>query len=114
MKKIKLCSVQDVPETKPKCVTTEDTYFAVFRHKNDFVVIKDECPHQMASFEGQPNIDGILTCYFHGWSFNLETGDAHHGFGCLKKYPVSIIGDEVWIDFHEDENLTEYQKAFKK
>lgn len=114
MKKIKLCSVSDVPESKPKCLTLEDTYFAVYRFKDDFIVIKDECPHQMASFEGRPHENGILTCAFHGWSFYIETGLAHHGFGCLTKYPVSVENSEIWIEFGGDHEQSDYQKAFVK
>ena len=114
MKKIKLCSVSDVPELKPKCLTTEDTYIAVYRHNNEFIAIKDECPHQMASFEASPNIDGIITCAFHGWSFRLEDGQPHKGFGCLTKYPVTIIENEIWIDFTEASETDDYQKAFIK
>ncbi|NUQ80555.1 MAG: Rieske 2Fe-2S domain-containing protein [Bacteroidetes bacterium] len=103
-KTIRLCPVSEVPESKPRCVSAEGTHFAVYRLESDFVVIRDECPHQMASFEGAPCINGTLTCGFHGWVFDLKTGVPMKGFGNLTLYPVRVENDFILIDYHEDQS----------
>lgn len=113
MKKIKLCLTTEVPEVKPKCIQTEDDYFAVYRHDKNFVVIRDVCPHQMGSFETSPNENGTITCAFHGWRFRLEDGCVVRGYKNLTKFPVTIVHNEIWIDYtKEEESDNSYQSSF--
>lgn len=111
-KKITLCKTSEVPEKKPKCVNVDVYYFAIYRLGEGFIVIKDECPHQMASFEGCENKEGTIVCGFHGWSFDLNSGEAIKGFGSLTKYPVTIENDTIIIDYTDDPAQSAYSASF--
>jgi len=55
------------------------------------------CPH-----EGNPlalgDIAGpTLTCSFHGWRFDLETGACLVGNAPAERFAAEIRGDEVWV-----------------
>ena len=70
---------------------------AVFRSGERIVAVRNACPH-----EGNPLVEGdvlghTLTCAFHGWRFDLETGACLHGDEPLERYPAEIRGDEIWI-----------------
>jgi nitrite reductase/ring-hydroxylating ferredoxin subunit len=57
------------------------------------------CPHEdVALVDGE--LDGAcLTCPGHGYQFDLTTGAcAHDPRLHLRRYRVTIIDDEVWID----------------
>lgn len=111
-KKITLCKTSDVPEKKPKCLNIDVYYFAVYRSGEDFIIIKDECPHQMASFEGCESKDGTIVCGFHGWSFDLNSGDAIKGFGSLTKYKYTIEDGFIIIDYTDDPMQSDYSASF--
>ena len=51
--------------------------------------------------EGDLGDDRVLTCNWHNWKFNLESGENLYGGDRLRVYSVEIRGDEVWIDLAE-------------
>ncbi|MCK6601464.1 MAG: Rieske 2Fe-2S domain-containing protein [Bacteroidetes bacterium] len=111
-KRIFLCLITDVPEKQPVCITAENRFFAVYRSDDGFIVIRDECPHQMASFEGCPNSSGKITCGFHGWVFDLKSGVAEKGFGKLFHYPVQVVDGKIYADLSQEETDSAYSASF--
>ena len=75
---------------------------ALFRRGDTILACNNRCPH-----EGYPlsegDLDGnhVLTCNWHNWKFNLESGENLYGGDRLSVYPVEVRGDEVWIDLAE-------------
>ena len=46
------------------------------------------CPHQLGSFVGEAVIDGAITCPWHGYRFDVRSGDCLSGHPCkLPKAP---------------------------
>ncbi len=59
--------------------------------------VDNECPH-----EGNPLVEGevlgpTLTCAYHGWRFDLETGACLHGDEPVRRYPGELRDGEVWV-----------------
>ena len=62
----------------------------------------NRCPHEGYPLsEGSLSSDCILTCNWHNWKFNLETGDNLYGGDRLRTYPVDIRDGDIWIDLTE-------------
>lgn len=59
----------------------------------------NRCPH-----EGYPLSEGtltegcVLTCNWHNWKFNLESGATLVGGDRLTRYPVRLEAGRVWLD----------------
>ncbi|TNE37675.1 MAG: Rieske (2Fe-2S) protein [Alphaproteobacteria bacterium] len=59
----------------------------------------NRCPH-----EGYPLAEGTLTgsctltCNWHNWKFDLTNGETLVGGDTLRQYPVTLNGDEIWLD----------------
>ena len=72
---------------------------ALFDTPGGVLACNNRCPH-----EGYPlregNLDDrcILTCNWHNWKFDLQSGRNLYGGEGLRTYPVEIRGGEVWID----------------
>ena len=72
---------------------------ALFHTPQGVRACNNRCPH-----EGYPLREGsldercILTCNWHNWKFDLESGRNLYGGEGLRTYPVEIRGGEVWID----------------
>jgi nitrite reductase/ring-hydroxylating ferredoxin subunit len=77
---------------------------AVFRVGATLVAVDNSCRHL-----GNPIDDGLveagcLTCPWHGWRYDLRTGEHLTLFGRrrgLRTYPVRTEGDDVLIDIDE-------------
>ena len=93
----------DVLEDRGSLVFRRDgRQIALFHTPRGVLACNNRCPH-----EGYPLRDGsldercILTCNWHNWKFELETGRNLYGGEGLRTYPVEIRGREVWIDLAE-------------
>lgn len=59
----------------------------------------NRCPH-----EGYPLAEGTLaetctlTCNWHNWKFDLTNGETLVGGDKLRQYPVTLKGDDIWLD----------------
>ncbi len=72
---------------------------ALFATAQGVFACNNRCPH-----EGYPLSDGTLdeacrlTCNWHNWKFNLNTGENLYGGDRLRVYPTELRDGEVWID----------------
>ncbi len=75
---------------------------ALFRRGEKFYACNNRCPHEGYPLsEGDLDGDCVLTCNWHNWKFDLESGDNLYGGDRLSVYPVEIRGDEIWVDLAE-------------
>jgi nitrite reductase/ring-hydroxylating ferredoxin subunit len=75
---------------------------ALFRGADKIYACNNRCPHEGYPLsEGDLDGDHALTCNWHNWKFDLESGENFYGGDRLRVYPVEIRGDEVWVDIAE-------------
>jgi hypothetical protein len=55
--------------------------------------------------------DGVLTCPWHNWKFDLASGETLVGGDTLRRYPAKIESGQVWIDWIEPEPAVLQEKA---
>ena len=64
--------------------------------------IANRCPH-----EGYPLSEGtlgpgcVLTCNWHNWKFDLESGAALYGRDPVRTYPTAVRNDEIFVDLSD-------------
>lgn len=74
----------------------------VIAQENRLFAIANRCPH-----EGYPPSEGtlgpgcVLTCNWHNWKFDLESGEALVGRDPVRTYPVGEREGEIFIDVSE-------------
>ena len=71
---------------------------ALFSVNGAVHALANGCPHA-----GNPLVDGevlgpTLTCAYHGWKFDLETGACLAGDEPARRYAAELRGAEIWID----------------
>ena len=96
MSTIKLCKTTDILPGKSKIFTVENNSVAVFNVDNKFHAIDNVCLHRGGPLgDGELN-NNVVTCPWHGWNFNVETGDnANIHSLCLTKYDVKVNGEDI-------------------
>jgi nitrite reductase (NADH) small subunit len=71
---------------------------SVFNVDGRLYGIESDCKHMRASLAAGLVKDGILTCRWHHWRYNMETGECLDLEGArLKRYDVEIEGDLIFV-----------------
>lgn len=71
---------------------------AVFNDGGDLYGIEAECKHMKASLTTGGVENGILTCKWHHWKYDLKTGECIDRPGMrLKRYDIEVEGDDVYL-----------------
>lgn len=67
--------------------------------EGELVATAGVCPHDDVSL-ADGHLDGpMIVCPGHGYRFDLHSGRCQHNPGLvLRRYPVTLVGDEVWVD----------------
>ena len=89
----------EIPEGGSKVVQVKEHAIAIFRHGGTLYAIENTCPHQGGPLgEGYLEANGVVSCPWHGWTFDLKTGvspldrDVRVG-----SYPVSVEDGQIVV-----------------
>lgn len=80
-------------------VRVDGRQLLMVRTEKGLFACNNRCPH-----EGYPLREGtlegcVLTCNWHNWKFDLESGATLIGGDALRRYPVKIEGGQIWLDW---------------
>jgi nitrite reductase (NADH) small subunit len=98
LRRVRVCSVDDVPTGEGRVVRIGDRPIAVFRTAGAFYALDDTCTHM-----GGPLADGLVSdetvaCPLHERRFGLTTGQAvGHDCGAVSAYPTEVDSGGVYI-----------------
>ena len=72
---------------------------AVFNHEGCLYGIESDCKHMRASLANGEVADGVVKCKWHGWRYELETGNCLDLEGArLKRYEVEVVDGDVFSE----------------
>jgi nitrite reductase/ring-hydroxylating ferredoxin subunit len=75
---------------------------ALFAHGDQVFACNNRCPHEGYPLcEGHLAADGVLTCQWHNWKFDLASGANLYGGDALRTYPTRVVDGTVWVDLAE-------------
>lgn len=96
---IRVAALSDVPAGEAKAVKLgESRSIALFNIEGRIFATDNQCPHMGYPLTRGAVRDGILTCDWHGRSFDLEGGGCFN-YECddLQTFAVDLRDDEIWI-----------------
>ena len=89
--------VEDLKPGEGKSIDVNKESIALFKIGEEFFAVGNICPHRGGPLgDGYLNND-VVSCPWHGWQFNVKTGEAVSGPAKIKTYPVKIEVDEVKV-----------------
>lgn len=97
--KIFVCYLSEISPARPFVLFHQQRLqIAIFQTESGYYAVENRCPHAGAYLhEGQLS-GNILTCHWHGWSFDLESGQCLNEYWVrLKKYEVEIEGEGLYL-----------------
>ena len=100
MRLVKIGTVADFPDGKVVPLRIGARRIAVYSIEGELFAIKNTCPHEGDSLHRAPPDGTAAVCRSHGWRFDLRTGACLRGRrdARVAVYPVTVRGDEVFID----------------
>lgn len=74
------------------------TAIAVARANGSYYAISNKCPHADGPL-GEGTLEGtVVTCPYHGWSFDVADGSCKtNPYAKVTTYPVQVVGDAVCV-----------------
>ena len=79
---------------------------------DEVYAVDNRCPHMGFPLHRGTVSDGILTCHWHHARFDLCTGGTFDQFADeLRRFPVEIDGDDVYVDLTPRRDPVEHQHA---
>ena len=95
---VRAATVDDIGEGGAKLFTYLDKRIALFRTAHGVFASDNRCPHQGYALVRGDVKDGVLTCAWHNWKFELGTGVCRYGGENIRTYPVEIRQGQVFVD----------------
>ena len=97
-----------------KMLRIEGRQIALFHTPDGFRACDNRCPHEGYPLsEGSLSSDCVLTCNWHNWKFNLDSGENLFGGDRLRTYPLELRGDDIWIDLTDPPYAERYASICK-
>ncbi|MDD9913291.1 MAG: Rieske 2Fe-2S domain-containing protein [Rhodospirillaceae bacterium] len=79
-----------------------DKQVALFHGPKGVYACNNRCPHEGYPLSQGTLVEGcVLTCNWHNWKFDLESGETMVGGDTLRRYPVTLDGDDVILDLSD-------------
>ena len=99
MANVKVCTVSDIKEGKPKLVSVNGKRAMIVKIGKNFHCIGAVCTHKGGPLNEGFIEDNTVQCPWHGGKFNLETGkvESPPPTEDVPAYKVEIKGDYVYV-----------------
>ena len=79
-------------------------YLALFDVDGTVRAVQNTCLHVGNPIDDGTVKDGCVTCPWHGWRYDLRSGEHLTVFGRrpgLRTYEVRVVGDDIMVDIED-------------
>lgn len=96
---VRAARATDIPPGQIREIQLEGTTIALANVDGRFHAINNTCLHRGGPL-GQGSLQGnVVTCPWHGWSFDVTSGKVTHSpTASVACYPVELRGQDVYVD----------------
>lgn len=98
-----VAKVGEIPEGCSGRFEVHGRVVAIFNDGGKYFAIDDFCPHQMASLAAGTFEQGIVTCVWHDWQFDVRDGswcnDRRRKIDCFE---VRVVDDQIQVCVPDD------------
>jgi nitrite reductase/ring-hydroxylating ferredoxin subunit len=99
--RVRLCWLADLAEGELRAFRVRGVTWPVLVTilDGEVLAVPGVCPHEDVGLADGELAGATLTCPGHGYAFDLRSGRCRHDPALeLRRYPIKLVGDEVWID----------------
>jgi nitrite reductase (NADH) small subunit len=99
------CRASALSPERAVAVRVGEHRIALFLVDGEVRAVSNVCLHTGGPLADGRVVEGCVICPWHGWVYDLATGQkvvGSHSAGDLPVYPVVVEGDEVKVEIPED------------
>ena len=94
---VTVCKTSELTAGRGRLVQLGGHNLALFKVDGEVFAVDNQCRHRGGPLHEGEVFECAVVCPWHGWEYDLRTGNDHVGRTRLDCYPVRIEGDEVQI-----------------
>ncbi|MBD5654935.1 MAG: Rieske 2Fe-2S domain-containing protein [Candidatus Eremiobacteraeota bacterium] len=95
---VPVAGTADIPEGRARAYVVGDREVAVFNVDGSFYAIENACPHQGGPLADGWIENGVVTCPWHAWCFDVRSGEMTlGGFTSVDTFDVQVDGSTISI-----------------
>lgn len=95
---ISVANVNDVPDGEGRVVHAGGTEVALYKVGDSFYALDNTCIHRGGPLGDGACREGVVTCPWHGWQYEIATGACRNQPGeSVDTYEVRVDGDDVQV-----------------
>lgn len=96
---VKVARLQEIPMEKGKVILVEGKEIALFRSDGSVYAIDNLCLHEGGPLGHGPVKDGVVTCPWHLWRFDVRTGAMVEAPSMkVDCFTAKVEGEDVYLD----------------
>ncbi len=98
-KKTYICQISQITPKKPYRFNLNPAeQIVIFQTASGYFALENRCPHAGAALHEGIMENNILTCHWHGWQFDVETGQSLNEYWVrLKTYSVLVEKGGLYV-----------------
>ena len=95
---VKVAQRGDLSDGHGMLAVVKGTRVALFNCEGTIYAIRGTCPHMGGELWEGLLRDGIVSCPWHGWRFDVRTGKSPDAeLVSVRTYAVKIEGDDIYV-----------------
>ncbi|GBD07639.1 Naphthalene 1,2-dioxygenase/salicylate 5-hydroxylase systems, ferredoxin component [bacterium HR21] len=96
---VQVCPLEALPVGAVAVVHFDGEDVALVHCREGLFALSNRCAHQHVSVLAAGSLEGLsLRCPRHGWRYDLRTGKALEGSGCLPVYEVQCHKGWIYVE----------------
>ncbi len=96
---VKICDQRELPKSgEVKEFTAGGRVLCIANVDGVIRALDNECPHRGGPLAEGMIEDGKVVCPWHAWAFDPATGATSESHEKVAVYPVSVRGEEVFVE----------------
>ena len=99
--RVRVCRIADVADGQLRAFAVAGVTWPVIvtRLDGELIAVPGVCPHEDVALYNGDLLGTTIRCPGHSYDFDLRTGACKHDRDLeLRRYPITIVGDEIWVD----------------
>jgi len=93
----RVCGVDELTDGESVVREVDGTAVAVFSIDGSVYALENVCPHQGGPIGEGKVEDGCVYCPWHGWQFDVASGEHVHGKAAATAFDVTVDDGDVYV-----------------
>jgi nitrite reductase/ring-hydroxylating ferredoxin subunit len=82
-----------------RCVEIQGQRIVLYNVSGSFYATSATCAHLGGPLDEGLFQEGVVTCPWHGWQFDVATGESIYDPGrSIATFPVKVVGDDLVVE----------------